>query len=99
MPVLRSERRPFGAKPALSPTATAFMVCRDVPGIHVWGDDEVEAFSTCKEAATVYIQAALKAGDPLPAGIARDENPTNPGIRRKSTTRKRVVQDPERALA
>ena len=73
--------------------------CRDVPGIHVWGDDEVEAFSTCKEAATVYIQAALKAGGPLPPGIARDENRTNPGIRRKSTTRKRVEQDPERALA
>lgn len=73
--------------------------CRNVPGIHVWGDDEVEAFSTCREAATVYIKAALKEGDPLPTGITKVTKPSGPGTRREATARKGVVQNRERAVA
>ena len=73
--------------------------CRDVPGIHVWGDDEVEAYSSCKEAATAYIKAALAKGDPLPVGITESANPTNHRTRRKSTTRRNAVPDRQRALA
>ena len=92
--------RTFQVETCAEPDGDGFHgFCRDVPGIHVWGADEVEAFSTCKEAASVYIQAALNAGDPLPVGIAEVANPTNPGIRRKSTRQKSVVKNPERAIA
>ena len=92
--------RTFRVETCAEPDGDGFHgFCRDVPGIHVRGDDEAEAFSTCREAATVYVEAALAAGDPLPVGIAEVANPASPGMRRKSTTRKAAVQNPERAIA
>ena len=73
--------------------------CRDVPGIHVWGDDAVEAFSSCKEAATAYIKAALAKGDPLPVGIVESANLTKPTTRRKPATRRNAMPGRQRALA
>ena len=73
--------------------------CRDVPGIHVWGDDEVDAFFSCKESATVYIKAALEKGDPLPAGITEYRPRTRRRTRRKPAEQSGVVATGKRAIA
>lgn len=66
--------------------------CRDVPGIHVWEEDEIDAAASCKESASVYIRAALAAGDPLPKGF-RKLKPRTPA------TGKTPAEEGDRVLA
>jgi predicted RNase H-like HicB family nuclease len=46
-----------------------------LPGCAAWGYNQEEALSALKDAAEVYIEDILEAGDQLPAGIEVIESP------------------------
>ena len=48
-----------------------------LPGLHVCGESEQDAFEHAKDAAAAYIESMLKHGDPLPiaCSVAKHRQP------------------------
>jgi predicted RNase H-like HicB family nuclease len=47
--------------------------CPALKGLHTCGDTEEEALQNVRDAATAYLQSLIKHGDPIPVGIALQE--------------------------
>ena len=69
-------RYPIAIEPGNEGTAYGVVV-PDLPGCYSAGDTMDEAVTNAKEAIELHIEAALAAGEPLPASHALDEHQQN----------------------
>ena len=56
-----------------SDDASFHAYCPALKGLHTCGDTEEEALQNVRDAATAYLQSLIKHGDPIPVGIAIQE--------------------------